>query len=277
MNAPSFPPRPAMRTLTPSVLLAALLLAACASDSSPEEEHELGAAASQEIERQVRVIDDPVATRALEAIANPLVDAAGPREFPWRFQLVADTTVNAFALPGGFVYVHAGLVRAAEDPAELAGVLGHEIAHATLRHGSEQARKQQGLGTVITVVCLFTGFCDGGLAQLAINVGASALTARFSRTDELEADSAGILYAARAGSDPRGVIRFFTRLRGERGNEPAILEFFSTHPMEGTRIQAAERMIGPGAPTGAPPAMRQAFDVLKSRVGGGRLPAPSTY
>lgn len=261
-----------MRTL-PLALLA-LLIAGCSSDTSPEEEHELGTAAAQEIERQVRVVEDPVAEGALTAIAAPLVDAAGPREFPWRFKLVADTTVNAFALPGGYVYVHTGLVRTAEDASELAGVLGHEIAHATLRHGSEQARKQQGVGTVLTVVCLFTGLCDGGLAQLAINVGANALTARFSRTDELEADSAGILYAARAGSDPRGVIRFFTRLRGERGNEPAILEFFSTHPMEGTRIQQAERMIGPGAPTGAPPAMRQAFGVLKARVGGGRLLPP---
>lgn len=251
--------------------LALALLAAtagCTLESSPEEEHALGAQAAEEIERQVRVLNDPVATRALEELAAPLVDAAGPREYPWQFRLVADSTVNAFALPGGFVYVHTGLVRVAEDPAELAGVIGHEIAHATLRHGSEQRRKQQGLGAVVTVFCLVTGFCDGGMAQLAINVGANALTARFSRADELEADSAGILYATRAGSDPHGVIRFFTRLRAERGDEPQFLEFFSTHPMEETRIRAAERLIGPRAPTGVPPAMREQFRVLKSRVGG---------
>ena len=108
------------------------------------------------------------------------------------------------------MYVQTGLLRNARDVSELAGVLGHEVAHARLLHGAQQAQKQKGLSAAITVVCLFSGLCDSGLSQVAINVGANVLTAKFSRTDELEADSAGIVYTTNAerligATAPRGV------------------------------------------------------------------------
>lgn len=244
---------------------ATLTLTACAMDAA--EERKLGAEAAAEIERRVQVVRDPEGERALATIGNALVAAGGAVPHPYQFRIVRDSSVNAFALPGGFVYVQTGLLRNARDVSELAGVLGHEVAHARLSHGADQARKQQGLSAAITVVCLFTGLCDGGLSQVAINVGANVLTAKFSRTDELEADSAGIVYTTRAGVDPRGMIRFFARLREQSGNAPAYMEWISTHPMEGTRIEAAERLIGPGAPTASPTELEAAFNVLRARYG----------
>lgn len=242
-----------------------LLLGSCTMDAS--QERELGADAAAEIERRVDVIRDPAGERALETIGGVLVEAGGPVAYPYTFRIVRDSSVNAFALPGGFVYVHTGLLRNARDVTELAGVLGHEVAHARLSHGARQARKQQGLSAAVTVLCLFTGLCDSGLSQVAINLGANVLTAKFSRTDELQADSAGIEYTSRAGVDPRGMVRFFERLREQSGNVPAYLEWVSTHPMEGTRIDNAERLIGARANTGAPPELEAAFGVLRARYG----------
>lgn len=242
-----------------------LLLAGCSMDST--EERRLGAEAAAEIERRVRVVDDAAATRALTTIGNAIVQAGGPVAYPYTFRIVRDSSVNAFALPGGFVYVHTGLLRNVRDVAELAGVLGHEVAHARLSHGARQARTQQGLSAAVTVVCLFTGLCDSGVSQVAINLGANALTAKFSRTDELQADSAGIVYTTRAGVDPRGMVRFFARLREESGHMPAYLEWVSTHPMEGTRIEQAERLIGPAGPQRTPAALATAFAVLRARYG----------
>lgn len=246
-------------------MASALLLSACAMDAG--EERTLGAEAAAEIERRVEVVRDPAAERALTTIGNALVKAGGAVAYPYTFRIVRDSTVNAFALPGGFVYVHTGLLRNARDVTELAGVLGHEVAHARLSHGARQARKQQGLSAAVTVVCLFTGFCDSGLSQVAINLGANVLTAKFSRTDELQADSAGIAYTSRAGVDPRGMVRFFERLREQSGNVPAYFEWVSTHPMEGTRIENAERLIGAQAKKGAPAELEEAFNVLRARYG----------
>jgi len=248
-----------------AVACSVLALSACAMDAT--EERQLGAEAAAEIERRVEVVRDPAGERALAIIGNALVEAGGDVSHPYQFRIVRDSSVNAFALPGGFVYVQTGLLRNAGDVSELAGVLGHEVAHARLSHGAQQARKQQGLSAAITVVCLFTGLCDTGLSQVAINVGASVLTAKFSRTDELQADSAGIVYTTRAGVDPRGMIRFFARLREQSGNVPAYMEWISTHPMEGTRIEAAERLIGPGTPNAAPKELEAAFNVLRERYG----------
>lgn len=251
-----------------TLLVSTLLFTACSTDAT--QERELGAQAAAEIERRVQVVRDPEGEQALATIGNALVEAGGEVPYPYTFRIVRDSTVNAFALPGGFVYVQTGLLRNARDVSELAGVLGHEVAHARLSHGARQARKQQGLSTAIAVLCMFTGICDSGLSQVAINLGANVLTAKFSRTDELAADSAGIVYTTEAGVDPRGMIRFFARLREQSGSVPAYFEWISTHPMEGTRIEAAERLIGPVTAERAPTELEAAFAVLRARYGTAR-------
>lgn len=239
------------------------------------DDKELGAASAAQIDKQVTIVADPQAQAAMQRFGMALVKASeqvtGPTDYAWRFRVVEDTTINAFALPGGYVYVHTALIRQADDAAELGGVIGHEIAHATLRHGAEQAEKQQLGSAVVTAVCLFTGWCDGGLAQVAINVGTTAVFSKFSRTDELQADSAGVFYAKAAGLDPRGVTRFFKKLEAERGASPTVLQFLSTHPMESDRIERVDRLLGPGGtlPSGsvAPDSLTALFSRLKRSSG----------
>ena len=252
-----------------SLLAATLVVAACGGGSEASDYAATRADADQ-LERALPIVTDRAATAALEAIGSSLVDASGPREHPWRFRLVRDTTLNAFALPGGFVYVHTATVRAAKDVDELAGVMGHEVAHARLRHGAKQ-REAQTVGSVaIALFCGITGWCSGAVTQAAIRVGASAAFSKFSREDELQADSAGLLIAAQAGYDPAGIIRFFETLqRTEETAGPSVLQFFASHPMEKTRIARAKRLLPEAAAARrAPAAMREAFAVLKAAVSG---------
>jgi predicted Zn-dependent protease len=242
----------------------AAALAACEVD-----DRELGAAAAKDIDAKVTIVADAAAQDAMQRFGMALVRASeqvtGPTNYAWLFRVVQDSAINAFALPGGYVYVHTALLRQAGDAAELGGVIGHEIAHATLRHGAEQAEKRQIGSVAITAVCVFTGWCSGGLGQVAVDVGTTAVFSKFSRTDELEADSAGVLYARAAGLDPTGVTRFFKKLEAERGASPRILAFLSTHPMESDRIARVERLLGPGAANApvAPDSLVGLFNRLK--------------
>lgn len=246
---------------------AAGCLAAAAASACAVDDAELGAAAAAQIDRQVTIVGDPAVQDAMQRFGMALVRASGPTPYQWRFRVVEDSTINAFALPGGYVYVHTALIRRAGDAAELGGVIGHEIAHATLRHGATQAEKKQVGSAVIMAVCLITGWCDGGLAGAAIDVGATAVFSKFSRTDELQADSAGVFYAQTAGLDPRGVTRFFRTLEAERGSSPAILQFLSTHPMEADRIARVEQLIGPvpSPASPAPDSLTALFRLLQRR------------
>ena len=256
------------------VLVTAAALAACGGGNEASD-YAATRTAADGLERQLSIVTDSAATAAIEAIGSSLVAASGPTEHPWRFRLVRDTTLNAFALPGGFVYVHTALVRAAHDVDELAGVLGHEVAHARLRHGAKQQDQQTAGAVVISLFCGLSGWCDGALVQTAIRVGASAAMAKYSRADELQADSAGLLFSAQAGYDPRGIIRFFETLKAEKGPGSAALEVLQSHPMEETRSARAKAMLPAGRPTALAPAeLRAAFEVLQRAVSASRvLPA----
>ncbi len=256
--------------------LATVLVVAACGGGDEASDYAATRATADQLERELPIVTDSAATAALEAIGSSLVAASGPVVHPWRFRLVQDTTLNAFAMPGGFVYVHTATVRAAKDVDELAGVMGHEVAHARLRHGAKQQGKATAGTIAIALVCGVTGWCSSTAAQAVIRVGASATFAKFSRTDELQADSAGLLYAAAAGYDPRGIIRFFETLQASDGTPtPAALAFFASHPMEKTRIERAKRLLPAAPPAARPPAaMRAAFATLKAAIANGRvLPA----
>jgi predicted Zn-dependent protease len=246
-------------------MIAALALgvASCQPDDAA-----LGREAAAEMDRQVRPVADATAQDELKRFGTILLEAVPPQSYAWRFRLIREPSVNAFALPGGYVYVHTGLMKAAQSADELAGVLGHEIAHAVLHHGAKQAQKRE-IGQVLIVgFCLITRLCDGGLGSVAVQVGESAVYSKFSRTAELQADSAGALYAQRAGFDPHAIARFFKRLEGERGSDPGVLKFFASHPMEATRIARIEKLIGPAATKSAPDSVIRLFVDLKRRSGG---------
>jgi predicted Zn-dependent protease len=152
--------------------------------------------------------------------------------------------VNAFALPGGFVYVNRGLIESTDRADELAGVLGHEIGHVIQRHSVKQMQNQQKIGVVASLACTLTNLCDSQLGQVAVNVGGNAVIARHSRGDEMQADSEAVENVLKVNIDPEGIPALFEVLIAQRQRNPSIVEgWFSTHPLEESRIEHARGLI----------------------------------
>ncbi|MDB4880827.1 MAG: peptidase Ste24p [Gemmatimonadetes bacterium] len=222
--------------------LCVLLLAACAVDQ--DEEVRIGRQNAQAVGTQLPIVRDPVVAEYVQRFGTDLASRTSRADLQWRFFVVNSGDINAFALPGGFIYVNRGLIERAERFDELAGVLGHEIGHVVLRHSVEQMQKGSRTNVAVGVGCAVTGWCDNGLAQAAIQVGGAALFARYSRGDEAEADAEAVDIVMRAGIDPEGIPSFFTRLMEERRRSPVAFEtFFASHPMEADRVAATRRQI----------------------------------
>lgn len=216
--------------------------AACTVDD--EQEKALGADAAAQIEREVPFVTDPGVTDYITALGTALARSGDDRGREWRFRVIDAEQVNAFALPGGFVYVNRGLIDRAGNAGELAGVLGHEIAHVVLRHSAERVEKAQKTNIGVSVVCALTNLCSSDAARVAINVGGAALFARFSREDEFEADSGAVGITTRAGFDPEGIATMFSKLLRERERQPDVVaNWFASHPLEEDRIAAVQRVI----------------------------------
>lgn len=228
----------------PRLLALPLLASLFACEISQDEEVEIGRENAAKVEQQVPLVRDPTATAYLDALGQRMARAADTRGLEWHFRLVDSDEVNAFALPGGFVYVNRGLVARAETLSELAGVLGHEIGHVTMRHSAKQLEKAQKTGVGVTVLCALTSLCDNSLGRVAVQASGSAIMAKFSRSDELQADSVAVGYVVAAGLDPDGIPMMFRRLMDERGERPdAVGAFFGTHPLEEDRVHQAQQLI----------------------------------
>jgi len=225
-----------------SIVGAALLLSACIA--STQQELELGRQYAAQINAELPIVQDAEISRYINALGNQIANASDDRNLDWQFYVVNDASVNAFAVPGGYIYVNRGLIERAGSMSEVAGVLGHEIAHVTERHSMERIRDADRANIGVTAVCVFTGICDGALAGTAINVAAGAAFASFSRSDEAEADRVGIAHVVRAGIHPAGVPAMFERLLAERNRNPGAVEgWFSSHPLEEDRIQSTRAII----------------------------------
>jgi len=192
------------------------------------------------------------ATAYVKSITKPLLDAAGPLPFEFEFVVSKDEAVNAFALPGGFVTVNSGLLEAAESGEEVAGVLGHEIQHALLRHGTRRILRQLG-GSLVLGLLTFGGEPTGisGLAGQLTSLS-------YDREQESEADVRGVDLLLRAGIDPRGLSAFFDRLSREGGMAPPVL--LSTHPDPGDRSARIASLAAAGPFTKLPPPPRPVCD-----------------
>jgi beta-barrel assembly-enhancing protease len=166
------------------------------------------------------------------SISETVLRAAGPSPFPFKFRVDQSEEVNAFALPGGFVTVNFGLLQAAETGEEVAGVIGHEIQHALLRHGTKRMLRQMGSGAL-----LFLVFGGGDLHGLGQTAGQFA-SLSYDRAEESEADQRGVELVVRAGIGPRGMVSFFERLQRDSIQPPALL---STHPDPGDRAALVAR------------------------------------
>jgi predicted Zn-dependent protease len=224
-------------------LLMSAALIGC--DVSQDQEVAIGAQTAQQIEEQLPLVNDPYITSYINELGDTIVSRTSRSDLEWHFFVVNSHQVNAFALPGGFVYINRGLIEATTRADELAGVLGHEIGHVIERHSVKQMQNQQKVGAVASLACTLTNLCDSQLGQAAINVGGSAVIARYSRQDELEADSEAVENVLKVNIDPEGIPALFEVLMEQRQREPSIVEgWFSTHPLEESRIEHARVLIG---------------------------------
>ncbi len=211
---------------------------------SIEREMALGKQLAQEVQRQAKVVDDPLSSEYVNRVGQNLVRSSDAK-MPFTFQLIEGDSPNAFALPGGYVFVYTGLLKLADEEDELAAVLAHEIAHVAARHMTKQATKS----AVVNLASIPLGvILGGGLAGIAArqgaNIGIPAVFLRFSRQDESEADYFGLQYMYAAGYDPNGAISIFEKIESlQKTKSGTLARIFSTHPMDAERIQKAEKEI----------------------------------
>ncbi len=220
------------------------VIAAAACGISQQQEVELGANTAAQVNAELPLVRDAALNNYMTSLGNQLVAATDSRGLSWHFTIVDSREINAFAVPGGWVYVNRGLIERATTMSELAGVLGHEIAHITRRHSVQQIQQAQGANVGVALLCTLTSACQSGAGQAAINVGGSALFAKFSRSDEAEADADAVATTIRAGISPEGVPSMFQILLDERKSNPDRLSaFFASHPLEEERIEMTRAEI----------------------------------
>lgn len=222
----------------------ALTLPLVACGISQQQEIQMGQEYAQQINAQLPIVQDPELNRYINVLGDSIARLTSRKDLDWHFFIVDSKEVNAFAVPGGFVYVNRGLIERSDKMDEVAGVLGHEIGHVLRRHTVKQMQKEQGANIGITLACVLTGVCNSQVAGAVINVAGSAVFARFSRGDEAEADQEGFNNVIRAGISPEGMVSMFRKLLEERKTRPAGVEaWFLTHPLEEDRITAIQARI----------------------------------
>jgi len=209
---------------------------------SLEKEIALGKQLAQEVERQSKIIDDPIVSEYINRVGQNIVRNSDAK-VPFTIKVVEDESVNAFALPGGFFFVNTGLILKADNEAELAGVMAHEIAHVAARHGTRQATKAE-LANYATIPLIFMGGWAGYGIRQAAGVLVPMSLLKFSRGYESEADMLGLQYMYKTGYDPASFVDFFEKIEAlEKKKHNAVSELFSSHPMTDDRIQAAQKNI----------------------------------
>jgi predicted Zn-dependent protease len=244
---------------------------------SPEQDIELGKQSAQEVIRQMPLLRDEQIVSYIKKLGAKLAEKAPGYKFPYQFQVTAIKEINAFALPGGFMFVNAGAIAAAKNEGELAGVMAHEISHVALRHGTNQATKAYIAQTGLSVLTGAVGGSDSDLGQVIATiggVGANALFLKFGRTAETQADLEGARIMAEAGYDPRDMAAFFKTLQSQGGQR--VPEILSDHPDPGNRIQEINRAVSylPVSPN--PIRTTQEFEQVKARLTGNRAALSSS-
>ena len=230
-------------------LIAAAAIAGCASLAgacgvSQQQEVEMGQQEAQQVNAQLPIIQDPEINRYLNVLGDSLAHVTSRADLNWHFYLVNSNDFNAFALPGGFIYVNRGVIERSDRMDQTASVIGHEIGHVVMRHSVKQMQKMQGANVAVTIGCILTAICNSGIAQAGVDVAGNLVFAKFSRQDEAQADSCGVAELVRAGIDPRGMPQMFQKLIAERQSKPAGVEaWFTDHPLEEDRIAATQAEI----------------------------------
>jgi len=209
---------------------------------SEAEELAIGQQADAEIRREMGVYDDPALQRYVSDIGLRMARLSHRPNLPWTFTVVDNSAINAFAVPGGYIYITRGILPYLGDESELAGVIGHEIGHVTARHASQQYSRQMGGGLGLAILSIFVPQ-TAPFADLS-SMGLGILFLKYGRDDELESDRLGMEYASQAGWDPSAVPRFLSTLaRVDEMSERGVPNWLSTHPDPGSRVGVAEELL----------------------------------
>ncbi len=212
---------------------------------SAEQDVQLGQEAAAEIEKQVTVVDDKELTQYVARLGKRLADASPAPDYPYTFKVVADPNINAFALPGGPIYVHTGLITAADNEAQVAGVVAHEVGHVALRHSTSRASKAQMFQLPLVLaggLIQKKGGILGALSQAGIGFGLNSVFMKYSRSAEKDADILAARMMADVGYDPVEMATFFRKLE-EAGGGQGTPQFFSDHPNPGNRVEYVKEEI----------------------------------
>jgi hypothetical protein len=215
----------------------------------PADDIKLGQDAAREIEKELVLISNRDANAYITTLGHRLLSKApNPSKFPFTFKVVDDKSINAFALPGGPIYMHRGAIEAADNEAQIAGVMGHEIAHVLLRHGAAQQRKGGFLGGLAGIVGAVAGDSTvGQVVGMGAAMGANLRLLKYSREAETDADLMGTQMLYDSGYDPKAMAEFFEKLAKENKGSK-VGEFLSNHPNPGNRVGNVNeeiRKIGP--------------------------------
>ena len=215
----------------------------CLNFFSVEKELALGKQLANEVQKQAKMVEDPLITEYVNRLGQNLVRNSDAK-VPFNFQVIEGDAPNAFALPGGFIFVYTGLMKIASEEDELAAAMAHEIAHVAARHMTCQATKSQ----IAEIASLPASILLGGLGGYAVRqaAGVAIPTAflHFGRKDESEADYLGVQYLYAAGYDPMGAISIFEKIESLNRKQPGLVDrIFSTHPMDADRIRKTEEEI----------------------------------
>ena len=264
-----------MKRFVAGAAMAAVMGSATACGISQQQEVQVGAEQAQQVNAQLPIITDPVVNRYLNILGDSIARVTSRADLDWHFYMVNSNDFNAFALPGGFIYINRGVAERSDRMNEMASVMAHEIGHVVLRHSVKQMEQMQGANVGVTIACALTGVCNSGLAQAGINVAGTAIFAKFSRDDEAQADAAGVDEMVRAGINPNGMPSMFEKLLAERKSRPSALEsWFTDHPLEEARVDATRAQIAKINPAviRTLTSNTQAFNDFRARVR--TLPAP---
>lgn len=239
----------ALRRASPDRLAAALLvllfpfLAAACLSVTRQDEISMGRDYKQQLDDELPLIRERAILGPVNETGLELARASSRPDMPYEFHVVNTDAINAFAVPGGFIYMNRALLEASDDMAEVAGVLAHEVGHIVGRHSARQLERMRRAQLAVGLGAVVLGEPEG-LAALGVNAAANLYFAKYSRAQEAEADSLAVHLLVATGWDPRGLTDFFGKLLEERQRRPGALEaLFTSHPLTESRIESVNRLI----------------------------------